>query len=91
MFKIIRYSKLKKHSLMCEATFINQAMVCEMTDYDKIKKVYDGIKTEEKLYGEELYIYELIEDKGDEIIGIAFKCDSVIPLERKQKWLTLIR
>ena len=85
MFKIIRYSKLKKHSLMCEATFINQSSVCEDNNYDRIKKVYDAIKTEEKLYGEELYIYELIEDTDNEIIGIAFKCDSVIPLERKGK------
>ena len=83
MFKIIRYRKLKKHSLMCEAKFIKQSLLCEHNDYDRIKKVYDSIKTEEKLYGEEILIYELIEDTGDEINGIAFKCDSVIPLERK--------
>ena len=78
MFRIIRYSKLKKHSLMCEAAFTNHSLVCEDNDYAKIKKVYDDIKIEEKLYGEELYIYELIEDKGDGRIGITFKCDSVI-------------
>ena len=86
MFKIIRYSKLKEHSLMCEAKFIKRSLLCEHNDYDKIKKVYDAIRTKEKLCGEEILIYELIEDKGDEIMGIAFKCDSVIPpLERKQK------
>lgn len=72
MFKIIRYSKLKK-----------QTVVYEANDYDRIKKVYDGIKIEEKLYGEEIYSYELIEDKDDKVNGIAFKCDSILPLERK--------
>ena len=74
MFKIIKYNKLNE-----------QSVVYESNDYDQIQKVYDGIKTEKKLYGEELYIYELIEDKGDERIGIAFKSDIVLSLERKKE------
>ena len=72
MFKIIKYSRINK-----------QLVISESDDYDKIKKVYDAIKPEEKLAGEDIFIYELIEDKGETRTGIALKSDIVITLERK--------
>ena len=72
MFKIIKYSKINK-----------QLVISESDDYDKIKKVYDAIKPEEKLAGEDIFIYELIEDKGETRTGIALKSDIIIMLERK--------
>ena len=72
MFKIIKYSRINK-----------QLVISESNDYEEIKKVYDAIKTEEKLAGEDIFIYELIEDKGKTRTGIALKSDSVIALERK--------
>ena len=72
MFKIIKYSKINK-----------QLVISESDDYDKIKKVYDEIKPEEKLAGEDIFIYELIEDKGETRTGIALKSDVIIMLERK--------
>lgn len=72
MFKIIKYSRINK-----------QLVISENDDYDKIKKVYDEIKTEEKLAGEDIFIYELIEDNDETRTGIALKSDSVIMLERK--------
>ena len=72
MFKIIKYSKINK-----------QLVISESDDYDKIKKVYDAIKPEEKLAGEDIFIYELIEDKGETRTGIALKSDIIIMLDRK--------
>lgn len=72
MFKIIKYSKINK-----------QFIISESDDYEEIKKVYDAIKTEEKLAGEDIFIYELVEDEGKTRTGIALKSDSVITLERK--------
>ena len=72
MFKIIKYSKINK-----------QLVISESDDYEEIKKVYDAIKTEEKLAGEDIFIYELVEDKDKTRTGIALKSDSVITLERK--------
>ena len=72
MFKIIKYCKINK-----------QLVISESDDYDKIKKVYDEIKTEEKLAGEDIFFYELVEDKGETRTGIALKSDIIIMLERK--------
>ena len=72
MFKIIKYSKINK-----------QLVISESDDYDKIKKVYDAIKPEEKLAGEDIFIYELIEEEGKTRTGIALKSDIIIMLERK--------
>ena len=72
MFKIIKYSRINK-----------QIVISESDDYEEIKKVYDAIKIEEKLAGEDIFIYELIEDKGKTRTGIALKSDSVISLDRK--------
>ena len=72
MFKIIKYSKINK-----------QLVISESNDYEEIKKVYDAIKTEEKLAGEDIFIYELVEDEGKTRTGIALKSDIVITLERK--------
>ena len=72
MFKIIKYSTINK-----------QLVISESDDYEEIKKVYDAIKPEEKLAGEDIFIYELIEDKGETRTGIALKSDVIIMLERK--------
>ena len=72
MFKIIKYSKINK-----------QFIISESDDYEEIKKIYDAIKTEEKLAGEDIFIYELVEDEGKTRTGIALKSDIVITLERK--------
>ena len=72
MFKIIKYSKINK-----------QLVISESDDYEEIKKVYDAIKIEEKLAGEDIFIYQLIEDKGKTRTGIALKSDNVISLDRK--------
>ena len=72
MFKIIKYSKINK-----------QLVISESDDYEEIKKVYDAIKPEEKLAGEDIFIYELVEDKGETREGIALKSDIIIMLERK--------
>ena len=72
MFKIIKYSKINK-----------QFIISESDDNEKVKKVYDAIKTEEKLAGEDIFIYELVEDEGKTRTGIALKSDIVITLERK--------
>ena len=72
MFKIIKYCKINK-----------QLVISESDDYDKIKKVYDEIKIEEKLAGEDIFFYELVEDEGETRTGIALKSDIIIMLERK--------
>ena len=72
MFKIIKYRAINK-----------QLVISESDDYEEIKKVYDAIKPEEKLAGEDIFIYELIEDKGETRTGIALKSDVIIMLERK--------
>ena len=72
MFKIIKYCKINK-----------QLVISESDDYDKIKKVYDEIKIEEKLAGEDIFFYELVEDEGETRTGIALKSDVIIMLERK--------
>ena len=72
MFKIIKYSKINK-----------QLVISESNDYEEIKKVYDAIKLEEKLAGEDIFIYELIEEEGETRTGIALKSDIIITLERK--------
>ena len=72
MFKIIKYSRINK-----------QLVISESDDYDEIKKVYDAIKPEEKLAGEDIFIYELIEDKGETRTGIALKSDIIIMLDRR--------
>ena len=72
MFKIIKYSKINK-----------QIVISESDNYEEIKKVYDAIKIEEKLAGENIFIYELVEDKDKTRTGIALKSDSVISLDRK--------
>ena len=72
MFKIIKYCNINK-----------QLVISESNDYEEIKKVYDEIKTEEKLAGEDIFIYELVEDKGETRTGIALKSDIIIMLERK--------
>ena len=72
MFKIIKYCNINK-----------QLVISESNDYEEIKKVYDAIKTEEKLAGEDIFIYELVEDKGETRTGIALKSDIIIMLDRK--------
>lgn len=72
MFKIIKYSKINK-----------QMVISESDDYEEIKKVYDAIKPEEKLAGEDIFIYELIEEEGKTRMGIALKSDIIIMLGRK--------
>ena len=72
MFKIIKYSRINK-----------QLVISESDDYEEIKKVYDAIKPEEKLAGEDIFIYELVEDKDKTRTGIALKSDIVISLDRK--------
>lgn len=72
MFKIIKYSRINK-----------QLVISESDDYEEIKKVYDAIKPEEKLAGEDIFIYELIEEEGKTRTGIALKSDIVIMLDRK--------
>lgn len=72
MFKIIKYSKINK-----------QIIISESDDYEEIKKVYDAIKPEEKLAGEDIFIYELIEEEGKTRMGIALKSDIIIMLNRK--------
>ena len=72
MFKIIKYSKINK-----------QLVIGESNDYEEIKKVYDAINPEEKLAGEDIFIYELIEEEGKTRTGIALKSDIVIMLDRK--------
>lgn len=72
MFKIIKYSKINK-----------QLVISESDDYEEIKKVYDAIEPEEKLAGEDIFIYELIEEEGGTRTGIALKSDIVISLDRK--------
>lgn len=71
MFKIIKYSKINK-----------QLVISESDDYEEIKKVYDAIEPEEKLAGEDIFIYELIEE-GETRTGIALKSDIIIMLDRK--------
>ena len=72
MFKIIKYCTINK-----------QLVISESNDYEEIKKVYDAIKTEEKLAGEDTFIYELIEEEDKTRTGIALKSDIVIMLDRK--------
>ena len=72
MFKIIKYSKINK-----------QMVISESDDYEEIKKAYDAIKPEEKLAGEDIFIYELIEEEGKTRMGIALKSDIIIMLDRK--------
>ena len=72
MFKIIKYCNINK-----------QLVISESNDYEEIKKVYDAIKIEEKLAGEDIFFYELVEDKGETRTGIALKSDIIIMLERK--------
>lgn len=72
MFKIIKYCNINK-----------QLVISESNDYEEIKKVYDAIKIEEKLAGEDIFIYELVEDEGETRTGIALKSDIIIMLDRK--------
>lgn len=74
MFKIIKYSKLNR-----------QFVIFEDNDYDRVKSVYDAIKTEEKLYGEDIFTYEIIEEKNGEWIGLSNKSDLILGLEREQQ------
>ena len=72
MFKIIKYCNINK-----------QLVISESNDYEEIKKVYDAIKPEEKLAGEDIFIYELIEEEDKTRTGIALKSDIIIMLDRK--------
>lgn len=55
----------------------------ETNDYEEAKKFFDDIKTEEKLAGEFICHYEIVEVENDILKGISKKSDSIIKLERK--------
>ena len=55
----------------------------ETNDFEEAKNFFDKITPEEKLAGETINNYELVESKNNVLNGIAKKSDSVLKIERR--------
>ena len=71
MYQVIAYWKRN-----CYTIFL------ETSNYDEAKSFFDKIEPAERLAGEGINTYELVEVKGNELIGIAIKQDTIISLDR---------